>query len=71
MADEKSRRQTWRERGTHRPPELDDPKYDTVVVEVEPIGGGTLFWRRKKDRFKELTVWRAQPQPEDPEGRDT
>lgn len=67
MAEEKTRRQTWRERGTHRPPELDDPKYDTIRVEVEPIGGGTLFWRRKADRFKELTVRRAQPRPEAPE----
>lgn len=67
MAEEETRRQTWRERGTHRPPELDDPKYDTIRVEVEPIGGGTLFWRRQADRFKELTVRRAQPRPEAPE----
>lgn len=61
MADEKPRRQTWRERGTHRPPELDDPKYAVAHLRVRPIGDGSLFWWRKKDRVIEVPIpreWR-------------
>ena len=67
MADEKPRRQTWRERGTHRPPELDGPEHDTVKLRVRPIGGGSFFWRREKDRVIEVPVpreWRQRRAPE-------
>ena len=62
MADEKPQgRQTPSERGTRRPPELDDPKYDVARLRVRPIGDGSLFWWRKKDRVIEVPIpreWR-------------
>ena len=68
MADEKPRRRTWRERGTHRPPELDDPKYDTARLRQVPIGVGFLpFWWRKEDSFTEGPVTRATRREEDRE----
>ena len=67
MPDEKPRRQTWRERGTHRPPELDGPEHDTVTLRVRPIGGGSFFWRREKDRVIEVPVPREWRQRRDPE----
>ena len=68
MADEKPRSLTWRERGTHRPPELDDPKYDMATLRLRPIGGGPIpFWSRKEDWVAEEPIpreWRRTRLPE-------
>ena len=67
MAQERSNGQTAAKYRMYRPPELDDPKYDTVRLPVRAIGGGSLFWRRKKDRFIELPVRRMWMRIAEPE----